>query len=52
MASSDLLENTLRSNKQSVTRTRQAVFAALQGREPQSMAELSARVADTDRASI
>lgn len=47
-----IFENKLRASGQSVTQTRQAVYAALQGQEPISMRELVERVDSVDKASV
>lgn len=46
------LKGLLKQNRQSITKTRLAVFEALAGQEPLSMHELVERVQGTDRASV
>ena len=46
------LRRYLQSHKQSLTGPRQAVFAALDGKEPQTMQQLIAACPGTDRASV
>lgn len=46
------LEERLHAGGQSLTKPRQAVFAALQGQEPLTMHELITRCPDVDRASV
>jgi Fur family transcriptional regulator, ferric uptake regulator len=51
-AGTDSLKSLLKRNGQSVTKTRLAVFEALNGQEPLSMHELVERVRSADRASV
>ncbi len=48
----NIFEEKLRASGQSVTQTRKAVYAALQGQEPLSMRELVERTQEVDKASV
>ena len=52
MISTELLQQTLKANGQSLTAPRQIVFAALEGQEPLSMHELVNLCPAVDRASV
>ena len=48
----EIFETLLREHKQSITKSRLAVFDALAGQEPLTMREIAVRVPNIDRASV